>query len=558
MERRWYKVWPMWVPKDFDVEKPASEYIRDWATLTPEKIAVSFYGRDMTYKELDRMIDKLAWGLVGLGIKKGDRVAIHMENCPQFVMAYFAAQRAGGVVVPVNPMFKQAELEYELNDAGTETLIGLDSLYSEVKKVKERTPLKNVILTSLADYLPTEPLLPLPKETQREKPLFTGTIALKEIVDGSPDRTICEVTDLKADLAILQYTGGTTGIPKGAMISHYALACASLGSMHWFHHRENDVHLGVTPFFHVMGQQQLMCTPLVSGGRIVILSRFVPDVAAKAVTHYRCTYWVGATTMMTALLNLPNVNDYDFSSFRCLLTGGMPIPVELQKRLKELAPQAFIGEGYGLSETICHGGVATPLYRYKPGFLGIPQLNDIKIMDLETGTRELGPNEEGEITIKGPAVMNGYWERPEETAQVLRQGWLHTGDIGLMDEEGYVKILGRKREMIKCSGYSVFPAEVEDLLFRHPAVQEAAVIGIIDPYRGETPKAFIILKTEYVNKVKENDILEWCKDNMAAYKRPRLVEFRQELPKSAAGKVLRRLLSEAEDQSASNAFKPTK
>jgi long-chain acyl-CoA synthetase len=549
MERRWHKVWPMWVPKDFDVERPTSEYIRGWATLTPEKVAVSFYGRDMTYKELDRMIDKLAWGLIGLGVKKGDRVAIHMENCPQFVMAYFAAQRAGGTVVPVNPMFKHAELEYELNDAGAETFIGLDSLYPDVEKVKSRTPLKNVILTSLTDYLPDKPLLPLPKDAREEKLSFTGATAFKKIMDSSPDRPICEVTDLKADIAILQYTGGTTGIPKGAMISHYALACASLGSMHWFHHRENDVHLGVTPFFHVMGQQQLMCTPLVSGGRIVILSRFIPDVVAQAVTHYRCNYWVGATTMMTALLNLPNVSDYDFSSFRCLLTGGMPIPVELQKRLKELAPEAFIGEGYGLSETICHGGVATPLYRYKPGFLGIPQLNDIKIMDLETGTRELGPNEEGEITIKGPAVMNGYWNRPEETAQVLREGWLHTGDIGLMDEEGYVKILGRKREMIKCSGYSVFPAEVEDLLYRHPAVQEAAVIGITDPYRGETPKAFIILKTEYVNKVKENEILEWCKDNMAAYKRPRLVEFRQELPKSAAGKVLRRLLSEAEEKS---------
>ncbi len=449
-------------------------------------------------------------------------------------------------MVPVNPMFKQAELEYELNDAGAETLIGLDSLYPDVEKVKNRTPLKNVVLTSLRDYLPSKPLLPLPKEAREEKLSFTGATAFKEIMDSSPARPICEVTDLKADIAILQYTGGTTGIPKGAMISHYALACASLGSMHWFHHRENDVHLGVTPFFHVMGQQQLMCTPLVSGGRIVILSRFVPDVVAQAVTHYRCTYWVGATTMMTALLNLPNVSDYDFSSFRCLLTGGMPIPVELQKRLKELAPQAFIGEGYGLSETICHGGAATPLYRYKPGFLGIPQVNDIKIMDLETGTRELGPNEEGEITIKGPAVMNGYWNRPEETAQVLREGRLHTGDIGLMDEEGYVKILGRKREMIKCSGYSVFPAEVEDLLYRHPAVQEAAVIGIADPYRGETPKAFIILKAEYVNKVMENEILEWCKDNMAAYKRPRLVEFRQALPKSAAGKVFRRLLSEAE------------
>jgi acyl-CoA synthetase (AMP-forming)/AMP-acid ligase II len=546
MDRKWYKVWPMWVPKDFDVEKPTSEYMRDWATLTPEKVAVSFYGRDITYKELDRMIDRLAWGLVGLGVKKGDRVAIHMENCPQFVMAYFAAQRTGGVVVPLNPMFKQAELEYELNDAGAETLIGFDSLYPDVEKVRSRTPLRNVILTSLKDYLPSKPLLSPPKEAHEEMVSFPGTSDFKDFMYRSPDRPICDVTDLKADIAILQYTGGTTGIPKGAMISHYALACASLGSMHWFHHRENDVHLGVTPFFHVMGQQQLMCTPLVSGGRIVILSRFVPDVVAQAVTHYRCTYWVGATTMMTALLNLPNVSDYDFSSFRCLLTGGMPIPVELQRRLKELAPEAFIGEGYGLSETICHGGVATPLFRYKAGFLGIPQVNDVKIMDLETGTREMGPNEEGEITIKGPAVMNGYWNRPEETAEVLREGRLHTGDIGLMDEEGYVKILGRKREMIKCSGYSVFPAEVEDLLYRHPAVQEAAVIGITDPYRGETPKAFIILKTEYVNKVNENDILVWCKDNMAAYKRPRRVEFRQALPKSAAGKVLRRLLSEAE------------
>jgi acyl-CoA synthetase (AMP-forming)/AMP-acid ligase II len=543
MDRRWYKVWPTWVPKQFDVEKPASEYIRDWATLTPEKIAVSFYGSDITYKELDQKIDRLAWGLVDLGVKKGDRVAIHMENCPQFVMAYFAAQRAGAVVVPVNPMFKQVELEYELNDAGAETLIGLDSLYAELEKVRTMTPLKHVILTSLKDYLPSEPLLPPPKEALAETLSFKGTTAFNEIMGGSADRPICEVTDLKADLSILQYTGGTTGMPKGAMISHYALASASLGSMHWFHHRENDVHLGVTPFFHVMGQQQLMCTPLVSGGRIVILSRFVPDVVAQAVTHYRCTYWVGATTMMTALLNLPNASDYDFSSFRCLLTGGMPIPVKLQERLKELAPQAFIGEGYGLSETICHGGVATPLYRYKPGFLGIPQVNDVKITDLETGTRELGPNEEGEITIKGPAVMNGYWNRPEESAEVLREGWLHTGDIGLMDEEGYVKILGRKREMIKCSGFSVFPAEVEDLLYRHPAVKEAAVIGISDPYRGETPKAFIILKPEYANKVKEDQILEWCKENMAAYKRPRIVEFREELPRSAAGKVLKRLLA---------------
>ncbi len=546
MERRWCKLWPIWVPKTFSVEKPTSEYIREWAELTPGKIALSFYGRDITYNELNRMIDRAAWGLVGLGVKKGDRVAIHMENCPQFVIAYFGAHRAGAIVVPVNPMFKHAELEYELNDAGVETLIGLDHLYPDVEEIKGRTPLRNVILTSLSDYLPAEPILTLPLDATEERQSFSGTLDFIEFIETSSDRRICAVTDLETDLALLQYTGGTTGIPKGAMISHHTLAYANIGSMYWYRHREDDIHLGVTPFFHVMGQQQLMCTPVVSGGRVVILSRFVPEVVAKAITHYHCTFWVGATTMVIALLSLPNIKDYDFSSFRCLISGGAPISVELQKRLRELVPSTIVGESYGLSETIAHGGATTPLYRYKPGFLGIPHLNDIRIVDLSTGEKELGPNEEGEITIKGPAVMQGYWNNPAETKRVLRDGWLHTGDIGLMDEEGYVKILGRTRELIKCSGYSVFVAEVEDLLYRHPAVKEVAVIGVSDAYRGETPKAFIILKPEYENKTTEGEILEWCKHNMAAYKRPRFVEFRQELPKSAAGKLLRRILVEEE------------
>lgn len=546
MEKRWYKVWPAWVPKNFEVEKPTSEYMREWATYTPDKIALSFYGKDISYKELNSLIDRAAWGLVDLGVKRGDRVAIHMENCPQFVIGYFATQRAGGVVVPVNPMFKQAELEHELADAGTETLIGLDFLYPEVEKARGKTPLKNVILTSLRDYLPDNPLLPLPSEATEEKRFFPGALDLNELISKSKDRPICRVSDLKHELALLQYTGGTTGIPKGAMITHHTLACVSIGTMHWYHHREDDIHLGVTPFFHTMGQQQLMCAPLVSGGRVIILSRFVPQVVAQAITYYRCTFWVGATTMVIALLSLPDIKQYDFTSFRCLWSGGTPISVELQKKLKELAPSAIIGEGYGLSETISQGGAITPLHRYKPGFLGIPQLSDIRIMDLETGTREMPPNEEGEITIKGPAVMVGYWNKPEETNQVLRDGWLYTGDIGLMDDEGYIKFLGRKRELIKCSGYSVFPAEVEDLLYRHPAVKEASVIGINDPYRGETPKAFIILKPEYAGKMSEEEILAWCKENMAAYKRPRFVEFRKDLPKSAAGKILKRMLVEEE------------
>lgn len=549
MERRWYKVWPMWVPKTLEVEKPTSEYIREWAELTPDRIALSFYGRDVSYRELNNMIDRAAWGLVGLGVERGDRVAIHMENCPQFVIAYFAIQRAGAAAVAANPMFKGAELEFEMNDAGVKTFIGLDVFYPEVEKIRDRTPLKNVILTSMKDFLPSDPLLPVPEEAKEEKRSFPNTIDFMTLIGQSKESPICYVTDIKKDLALLQYTGGTTGTPKGAMISHYALASAALGAMHWYHFREDDVYLGVTPFFHVMGQTVLMATPLASGGRIIILTRFVPDVVARAVTLYRCTYWVGATTMIIALLNLPNVSEYDFSSFRFIWTGGASISVDLQKKLEELAPRAMIGEGYGLSEVISQGGACTPPYRYKPGFVGTPQLNvEMKIMDQETGTRELGPNEAGEIVIKAAAMMLGYWNKPEETKEMLRDGWLHTGDTGLMDEEGYIKFLGRTRELIKSSGFSVFPAEVEDLLYRHPAIKEAAVIGVTDAYRGESVKAFIVLKDEYVGKATEKEILDWSKDNMAAYKRPKFVEFRKELPKSNAGKILRRILVEEEQK----------
>jgi long-chain acyl-CoA synthetase len=547
MGRRWYNVWPIWVPKSLEVEKPVSEYIREWARLTPDRIALSFYGRDISYAELNGMIDRVAWSLVDLGVKKGDRVAVHMENCPQFVIAYFAAQRSGGVSVPVNPMFKGPELEQEINDAGAEMLIGLDSLYAEVVKIRSHTPLKNVILTSMRDFLPAEPVLPLPLRAKEEKHSYPNTIDFVALMRKSKDRSICKVTDLKTELALLQYTGGTTGIPKGAMISHYALANAGVGTMHWYHQRENDIFLGATPFFHVMGQVSQLCNALVSGARIVILSRFVPDVVAQAIMRYRCTQWMGATTMVIALLDLRNISDYDFTSFRCIVTGGTPVSIELQKKMKELAPNAAIVEGYGLSETASQGGACTPLFQYRPGFVGIPQINvDIRIMDQETGKRELEPNEAGEIIIKSASTMLGYWNKPEETNEILRNGWLYTGDTGLMDEDGYIKFLGRTRELIKCSGFSVFPAEVEGLLYRHPAVKETEVIGVNDPYRGETPKAFIILKEEYVGKVKEEEVLEWCKDNMATYKRPRFIEFRKELPKSSANKILKRILIEEE------------
>lgn len=547
MEKRWYKVWPMWVPKQIEVEKPVCEYVREWADRTPEATAMNFYGRLFTYRELNGLIDRMANGLIGLGLKKGDRVAIHMDNCPQFVVAYFGALRAGGVAVPLNPMFKHTELAYEINDAGATVLIGLDYLYAEVEKARSETHFKHAIVTSLKDYLPDNPILPVSADMLQPKRSFAQTIDFVEFLEKSVEIPVCRVDDLHKDLALFQYTGGTTGTPKGAVVTHHALSCASVSSMQWYRHREEDIHLGVTPFFHIMGQIQAMCSHLVSGGQTLILTRFIPDTVARAITQCRPTAWVAATTMVIALLNLPNIKDHDFSSLRILWTGGSSISVELQRQMKELCPNAIVGEGYGLSESLAQGGAITPLHGYKLGFLGIPQTSDIKIMDKETGTRELPANEEGEIIMKGPAIAVGYWNKPEETAEVFRDGWLYTGDLGIMDEEGYIKLLGRSRELIKCSGYSVFPADVEDLLYRHPAIKEVAVVGINDPYRGESPKAYIILKQDYVGKVTAEEIIAWSKDNMAAYKRPHFIEFRDELPKSAAGKVLRRILVEEEN-----------
>ncbi len=544
MQKRWHPFWPPFVPRNFHVEKPVNEYIRDWANMNPRRIALRFYGQDISYGELNEAIDKFANGLIELGLNKGDRVGLFMQNCPQFVIGYMGTLRAGGVVVAFNPMFKQSELEYEINDAGLEILVASDYLYPEVRKIENDLPLKHIILTSLGDYLPENPILPLPAEAEAPKGNFPDTLDFKDFLADASAEPVCRVDDLNKDLALLQYTGGTTGTPKGAMITHFNLGFAVVATAYWFRMRDDDVSLGVTPFFHVMGMVVGMCAPLITGGQIAVLARFLPDTTAKAIEHYGCTYWTGATTMFVALLQLPNIKEYDFSSFRLLISGGAPISVEIQSKVKIMAPKAFLGEGYGLSECASAGGVVSPLYAYKPGFVGIPQYSDVKIMELESGDHEVAANEVGEIVIKGSTVMSGYWQRPEETTQVLKDGWLFTGDLGIMDEDGYVKVVGRKKEMILCSGFNVFPSELEDVLYKHPAIAEAAVIGIPHDYRGESPKAFIVLNSEQKGKITEKDILSWCKDRMAAYKRPREVEFCKELPKSGAGKILKRLLVE--------------
>ncbi|MFH1034649.1 MAG: AMP-binding protein [Pseudomonadota bacterium] len=546
-ERVWHKAWPEDVPKDFEVAASIGDLLRQTAAANPQQTAISFYGNDLSYALVDETIDRLANALIGLGLAKGDRAGIFLQNSPQFVMGYFGILRAGGVVVCLNPMFKQAELEYEITDAGCRMLLTSDNLYPEIAKLPGKAGLENIIVTWLGEYCPSHQGFEPPPEVTRKSPPQDGTLDLQELLARASAQPPGIALDLRQDLALLQYTGGTTGLPKGAMITHHALASSVLGSNYWFAHTGQDVCLGATPFFHIMGMTVGMCGTLLAGARLVILARFIPEHVAQAISHYKVTAWVGATTMLVALLNMPGLERYDFGSFRYVCTGGAPIGVELQRRMLELAPQALIMEGYGLTESVSQGGAVTPRGRYKPGFVGVPHLSDMKIVDPGDPDKVLPANQEGEIAIKGPATFAGYWQRPEETATVLRDGWVHTGDMGLLDEEGYLKLLGRQRELIKCSGFSVFPAEVEDLLYRHPAVGEVAVIGVPDSYRGESPKAFVIVKPGFQGQVSEEDILAWAKENMAAYKRPREVVFCGELPKSGAGKLLRRVLKEREE-----------
>jgi long-chain acyl-CoA synthetase len=547
MGKKWYSVWESDIPKFFEPEKSLPQYLKDRIISAPDKVALSFYGYDMTYHQLGEAVDKFAGGLKTLGVKKGDRVALYMESCPQFVISFLGILQAGGIAVSLNPMFKHAELEYELNDSGAETLVALDFLYPEMQKVGTQNKLNNIILTSFKDYLPENPTLPLTPEMKQPRLSFPETMDFSELLKGSPSQPRVDISDLREDIAVLQYTGGTTGLPKGAIITHHALGQSAFNAALWFRYTPEDVHLGAAPFFHSYGMAICLSGSLVSGGHLVILSRISPETVAKAIAQYGCTVWITTATLMTALLEWPDFSRYDLNSLRMVLCGAAPVAVALMTRLNQTMPQARVIGGYGLTETMAGGGAVCPLSRSKPGFIGIPNIStEIKIVDMETRTLEVETLQEGEIAIKCASMMAGYWNKPEETKKVLRDGWLHTGDIGKMDEEGWVAVVGRKKELIKCSGYSVFPTEVEELLYKHPAVAEVAVIGVQDPYRGESPKAFVVLKSDFKTKINETEMINWAKENMAAYKRPRNVEFREELPKSGAGKILRRVLADEE------------
>ncbi|EKP95558.1 long-chain-fatty-acid--CoA ligase [Thermaerobacter subterraneus] len=555
-QRPWLRYYPAGVRPHLNYpEIPLQRLLERAAEMRPRQAAVHFFGRTMTYGELNQLANRFARVLANLGIRPGDRVALMMPNCPQFVIAYYGALKAGAVVVNCNPLYSPRELEFQLNDSGARVIVALDLMYPTVRQVVHATPLERVLVTRINEFM--SPLLrrlyPLKAKKdgtwveigRHENVLWFGRL-LREAPPVPPP-----VEVQPDDLALLQYTGGTTGTAKGAMLTHRNLVANVLQTAEWtLRGRWDEAHqqviLGVMPFFHSYGMTTVMNLAIALQCTMVPLPRFEAEMVIKAIAKYRPTMVPGVPTMYVALMNHPKFHKIDVSSIEACVSGAAPLPLEVQERF-EASTGGQLVEGYGLTEAspVTH---ANPPNEYKRnGTIGLPVPDtDARIVDIETGTRVLGPGEVGELVIRGPQVMKGYWNRPEETARTLRDGWLYTGDIATMDEDGFFRIVDRKKEMIISGGYNVYPREVEEVLYEHPKVLEAAVIGAPDPYRGEMVKAFVVLKPGQT--ATEQEIIEFCRQRLAKYKVPRAVEFRSELPKTLIGKVLRRALLEEERQ----------
>jgi long-chain acyl-CoA synthetase len=543
-------------------DQPLTWLLDEAARKYGERDALIFYGRRFTYSQLASLANRFASRLIELGVRPGERVAIALPNIPQFPIAFYGALKAGAVVVPTNPIYTERELQHQLNDSGATTIVVLDLLYSRLQAVRAATAVKCVIVAGVQDYLPLPLALGYRVKQQRAKQHIPSerevkaapnTLLFTEVI-GKPDQRWYQLHALPSpakadDLAVLQYTGGTTGLSKGAMLTHRNLLANAMQAWAWNGLvEEGSAHetiLCAAPFFHSYGLTVAMNLGILSGSTLVLMPRYNAKDAIKMIKQYHPTLFPGVPTMYQGILREIEAqgggSHSDLHSVRICISGAAPLPAELQKNFEQLSGGKLV-EGYGLSETspVTH---CNPLNGPRKG-IGLPVSDtEASIQDQDTGEM-LPPGQPGEICIRGPQVMQGYWNRPEETAHILRGGWLHTGDIGVMDEEGYFSVVDRAKDMIIASGYKIFPREVEEVLYTHPKVAEAVLVGVPDEYRGETAKAFIVLKPG--KQATTEEIIAFCKERLASYKVPKLVEFRTELPKTLIGKVLRRALREEE------------
>jgi len=523
-DKPWFRFWPEGVPRHLNYpEIPLFRLLSRAAEKWPEGIAFGCRERSLSYGELDDLTGKLAAGLHNLGIRTGDKILLFLANSLEFIIGYYGILKAGGTVTLANPLCKQAELKHQLNDTVATAIVTSSDFYPLVKEVQAKTRLKAIILT----------------DAERGN----GVIPLGEILESclpTPPRLTIKPRE---DVAAIVYTGGTTGLPKGVLLTHYSLVANAIQNAAWFGWTHKDVVIGLLPFYHSWGSCTCLNSPIYSGARVVILPRFDAEELLMTVEREGATVMYGAASMFTTLVNSSIITKYDLSTLRYVKAGAMPVPPEVKERWEQMTGIKMI-PGYGLSEASPETHNAPP-QRVKPGTIGIPVIDtDARIVDEETGEVQLLPGQAGELIVRGPQVMKGYLNQPADTQETLRNGWLYTGDLAIMDEEGYFCILDRKKETIKYKGYTIAPAEVEAILYGHPAVRECAVVGKPDTLAGEIPKAYVVLRAGHT--ADREELIKFCAQRIAPYKRIREVEFIEELPKTPVGKVLRRVLRDRE------------
>lgn len=530
--------------------EPLHTFLENANRQFPNSPALHFMGKTMTYHDLHRETELFSRVLQSLGVVKGDRVAIMLPNCPQAIIAYYATLKIGAVVVQTNPMYMERELEHQLVDSMATVMVCVDLVYEKVASVSAKTELKTTIVTSVKDYLPFPKNILYPLKLRQEGtkinvPQDPAVTHWSELMKR--DLPPLEEADInpKEDLALLQYTGGTTGLSKGVMLTHFNLVANTEQLRVWCHRVQpgQERLLAVLPFFHVYGMTAAMNLAIHIAANLILIPKFEPEAILKAINKMRPTLFPGAPTMYVGLLNHPELQKYDIGSIEACLSGAAPLPREVQEKFEKMTGGRLV-EGYGLTEAspVTH---ANPIWgRRKNGSIGLPLPDtECRVVDSETGDT-LPVGEIGELAVRGPQVMKGYWNRPEDTAEALNDGWLRTGDMATVDDEGYFYIVDRKKDIIVAGGFNIYPREVEEVLYEHEAVLECVVAGIPDAYRGETVKAYIVKKKG--QSVSADDLETFCRERLSAFKVPRLYEFRTELPKALAGKVLRRVLIEEE------------
>ncbi|MFX0102987.1 MAG: long-chain fatty acid--CoA ligase [Candidatus Hodarchaeota archaeon] len=538
-----YQFWPEGVPKDVEIpDIPLFEMLRETAKKFPDAIATTYFGVQMTYKQLDDISDRIATKLVELGLNKGETVALHFTNIPPCPACYFGVLKAGGRVTMLSPLFKTLEVKYQLNDSEAKILIVWEGFETLDEPIIPETKVETVIYCNLGPWFEPDPAAPGDLLSPDGSKLWLEDI-IKQTEPNPPSVDI----NPREDIACLQYTGGTTGLPKGAMLTHRNLVANVTQMVAVFPEAEfgKEVIMAALPFYHIYAQVVVLLLGTRLGANMVLISN--PREAEElidAAEQNRVTLFPGIAALFNNINNHEGVENRDMKSIKYCMSGAGPLPRDVQEKFEALTG-AKLREGYGLTEASPMTHVNPLAGRFKLGTVGLPAPStDVKIVDIETGEKELGLNEIGEICVKGPQVMKGYYKRPKETTDTIRDGWLYTGDAGFIDDEGYLHIKERLKNMIKYKGHSVYPAEVENLLYENEAILECAVIGVPDEVVGENIKAYIVLKKDYKGKVTAEEIIEWAKNNMGYDKYPRDVEFIEEIPKSRIGKILHRLLRE--------------